>query len=325
MRPDVKKRNYSFLIKLLCSSCLIGWFLWRYDVARIIKILLSISPSAISIILIIYIIGLYIAAAKWHLLLNDSDIKQLFLLSLIAQYYSLILPGQIAGEVVKMYKLGHGHQCAERVAVSVVIDRVTGLISLILVGLAGLIWSKEGISEHITPWFVLFFIILAGVLFSLHFSSFEVAVRKLFLLIQNSFHRAEKIVNTGFRFIDAWRQYLRNPLILLKSLFYGIAFQLINVCIYLMFANAIGISLPFSDWCWIFGVISMVVFLPITIGGIGLREGGFVFILGNLGILSEKALALSLSLFGLRVLGAFIGGITEFKAHFNTKSSQSGK
>lgn len=82
------------------------------------------------------------------------------------------------------------------------------------------------------------------------------------------------------------------------------------------------ININFADWCWVFGVISLVVFLPITIGGIGLREGSFVILLGQLSVSSEKALALSLSIFGLQIIGGLTGGIIDFMINFSKSRSR---
>jgi hypothetical protein len=49
--------------------------------------------------------------------------------------------------------------------------------------------------------------------------------------------------------------------------------------------------------------------MPVTIGGIGLREASFVGLLGGLGVGSEKALVLSFCIFGLQIIGALTGGI----------------
>ena len=146
-------------------------------------------------------------------------------------------------------------------------------------------------------------------MFSFHF--FEQTIRKILLLFKKSFHITVKLVDQCLRFIDAWVQYLKKPRVLLKSLFIGIFFQLICVSITLILAKAIGINISYYDWCWVLGVISIVVLLPVTIGGLGLREGGFVLLLGYFGVQNDKALALSLSIFGLQFTGALIGGLID--------------
>ena len=246
---------------------------------------------------------------------------QLFSFTLIAQYYSLILPGQLAGEAVKAYKLGKGNKDAEKIAAAVIIYRTTGFVGLIIVALIGLMWRKTGLTKETAPWFFLCFAICVLCLCSFYFQSFQNAIRRILLLAGNRFHRTEKIINQCLRLIDAWVQYLSTPVILVKSMLVGIVFQLIAVFITMTLAGVLGININFADWCWIFGVISLVVFLPITIGGIGLREGGFVILLGQLGVPGEKALALSLSIFGLHIIGAIAGGVIEMKNSFFLKKS----
>lgn len=45
-----------------------------------------------------------------------------------------------------------------------------------------------------------------------------------------------------------------------------------------------SIPVAFSDWCWIFGVITTLLFFPVSISGIDIREESFIGILGYLGV-----------------------------------------
>jgi len=46
--------------------------------------------------------------------------------SLIAQIYSMILPGQIAGDIAKAYDIGKGRDNPELIVASVLVDKLTG-------------------------------------------------------------------------------------------------------------------------------------------------------------------------------------------------------
>ena len=84
-----------------------------------------------------------------------------------------------------------------------------------------------------------------------------------------------------------------------------------------------GINILFFDWCWIQGVLSLALLLPLTFAGLGIREGTLISILGILGVAPEKALALSFSILGLQIILASIGGLIEFKRgilEFNYKN-----
>lgn len=316
-----KSRKPKLLLKLVFSFGLLGWFFWQTDLTQVLKALSAIPLHVFVLVTGIYFLALFINTLKWKLLLQNYAIGQLFSLNIIAIYYSLILPGQLAGEAIKAYKLGRGGMDAEKIAASVVIDRITGFLGLIIIALIGLMWSKIILTKESAQWLFLCFAICVLCLYSFYFQSFQNAIRKILLLAGNRFHRTEKIINQCLRLIDAWVQYLSTPVILVKSMLVGIVFQLIAVFITMTLAGVLGININFADWCWIFGVISLVVFLPITIGGIGLREGGFVILLGQLGVPGEKALALSLSIFGLHIIGAIAGGVIEMKNSFFLKKS----
>ena len=87
----------------------------------------------------------------------------------------------------------------------------------------------------------------------------------------------------------------------------------------MIMARGIQIQTPFADLCWIFGIVSIAILIPLTVGGIGVREGTFIGLLGQLGVPSEKALVLSLSIFTLQVFLSVIGGILGFGMDFNRK------
>ena len=81
----------------------------------------------------------------------------------------------------------------------------------------------------------------------------------------------------------------------------------------MVIAYSFNLSISFIDWCWIWAILSLVLFLPITVAGLGLREGTLVGILGTFGVKPEIALALSFSLLGLQVALAILGGLIELK------------
>jgi hypothetical protein len=94
---------------------------------------------------------------------------------------------------------------------------------------------------------------------------------------------------------------------------YGIIFQVLCILTTTLLANNLRISVSIIDWCWIFGVVTIILFFPISIGGIGVREGSFIGILGFMGVTSEKAIALSFSIFSLELLLGILGGILDCK------------
>jgi hypothetical protein len=120
------------------------------------------------------------------------------------------------------------------------------------------------------------------------------------------------------RFTDAWRLILGRPLRLLSSLILGALFQILCVFYISFLAAEIGIDLSIADWCWIFGLVSVAVLLPVSIGGIGLREGAFAGFLSLFNVPLDKALALSLAVFSVSLIAVLVGGLLELFRGFKS-------
>ena len=121
------------------------------------------------------------------------------------------------------------------------------------------------------------------------------------------------------RFLDVLHAYSRNPGVTVWSIAVGVVYQLLCVGMTAILAAGLGIEVTFIDLCWVFGAISVLLFLPISIGGLGVREGGFVGLLAGLGVAGDRAMALSLACLGVEVVLGLVG----FGVHLSMKGHSS--
>jgi hypothetical protein len=98
---------------------------------------------------------------------------------------------------------------------------------------------------------------------------------------------------------------------------------MLGAAVLALLARNLGIDLPLADWAWIFGLVSLAVLVPLSIGGIGLREGALVGSLALLGVAGGKALALSFGVFAIALAGAMTGALCEIR-HRMTYRAKSG-
>ena len=89
----------------------------------------------------------------------------------------------------------------------------------------------------------------------------------------------------------------------------SLIFQLLSVGMIALLARSVIPSISFSDWCWIGGMVTFIMMFPFSVGGLGLREGGFIALLSLLGTSREHALTLSLTLYTIQLIGAFSGAL----------------
>ena len=297
------------VFKLLISSFLLLWFLSRVTFSELLNQLSLISFPVFLFVFALGIIAVIINTIKWKSFIKSYRLLKLIVYNYLSMFYSLFLPGsQFAGETVKVYKLGKIKRNSETIAASVIMDRVTGLIALLLVGFLGILASNNSVANSLLPWYsfsLLFLIILLSVF----------AIPSLNGIIQTRLSRINtfpvmntKVLSWIQNFIEIWHRFIRQPRLILQAVFIGIIFQLISVYTTYFLAESIGVHIPYSDWCWIMGIVFLLMFLPVSIGGIGVREGSLVVLLGMFGVANEKALSLSLVMFALQIINGLIGG-----------------
>jgi uncharacterized membrane protein YbhN (UPF0104 family) len=98
---------------------------------------------------------------------------------------------------------------------------------------------------------------------------------------------------------------------MLASIGLGMLFHVLAITVIRLLAPTFGIEIAFVEWLWIFAIVSLAVLLPLSVGGLGVREGAFVAVLGLLKVPSSSALALSLTIFASQLATALVGGLLE--------------
>jgi uncharacterized protein (TIRG00374 family) len=304
----------SLWIKISVAAVLLTWLLVRSEPDKIFNALRSLPAGLFLCLLILYVFSFAVNACKWRFLLRGQRFWRLFRLILVANYYSLIIPGQVAGEAVKVVRLSRGISNPESIAASVAFDRFTGLMSILLVTFFGLAF---GSASDVFPFWTGYLLVPAVFLSTpilLRSRSVARGLKKVLLrgrgLVPARYSR--KFWPHALGFIDACQQYCLHPQRLAGATLLGILLQGICIGIVMVLGENFDIHLNFIDWCWVFGLVSLAVFVPVSIGGIGLREGSFVFCLLVFGIAEEKALALSIALFSLQLTSALVGALSEF-------------
>jgi uncharacterized protein (TIRG00374 family) len=119
--------------------------------------------------------------------------------------------------------------------------------------------------------------------------------------------RLGKRIQMLSEFYDYFHSYRNQKNIILKALIISAVVQLSGFCAVFILALGLGANIPFLA-CLIF-VPLIIIFaaVPISISGIGIREGAFVLLFGLIGIRQDVATALSLSWFLANSTGSLIG------------------
>ena len=196
--------KYGSWIKITFSVGLLGWFLINADLRQLRAILTGIPSGEIFLIICLYAGAWLVNTAKWNVLLGGQTFVRLLTLTMIGQFYALVLPGQLAGEVVKAWKLiGRTGQAATIVA-SILMDRLTGVVSLLIVGFIGASFTTSAVGSASAVVFgsTIFCFVLAA--FLLRLQSFRTWCRKSLSTIRDRIPYATGLAGTLMDCVDAW-------------------------------------------------------------------------------------------------------------------------
>jgi uncharacterized membrane protein YbhN (UPF0104 family) len=245
--PSKQPSSVSTWLKLLLKVAVMGVCLWyvsgKIDFEQSKTVLLHSNWSLLFIALLLYVVSKLVSAIRLNIYFKNIGIKlsevQNIRLYLLGMFYNLFLPGSVSGDAYKVILLTKRYSIPyKKTTAAVLLDRFSGLLGL-------------GILLTTFSYFTLNFT------YSLVLTAITIGAITGFYYIIN---RWFKDFISGF-----W-----------STLFLGILVQAVQVvCIY-MIMHSLGVDKNYTAYIFIFLVSSAVSVLPLTIGGLGIREVVFL-------------------------------------------------
>ena len=251
-------------------------------------------------------------AIRWSAILRQLNIIQKILDSwryyIISMFYGIMLPGIIGGDAVRIGLCIKQHGANKALlATSVLFERVCGLMALLMIASVtallapALLEGKQALTDLI--YILALSFIFCFVLF--------------FVLLKNSPKRwfNKESVQNGLRhIIDLLLNNFRNlPVTLLLSvLFLSFLAHFFDILGSYFLARALSIDQPLHFFLMIIPLVYILTMLPISLGGLGVREGVLTFFLVNVGVMASDAVLLALLIYLTRICVALIGGFIQF-------------
>ncbi len=296
------------LAKLLVSAGLLAFFFSRIELDRFWETLASANLSYIALALIVYLMTQFASAGRWCVLARPLGFKTAYKMLtsyyLIGMFFNLFAPSTVGGDVSRIYYLareGARHDESEgggstiHAAVSVFMDRAVGMIVMIWLGAIGLMISAQyAVPQPIrllTLALALGFVI-GGLLIPV--------LRRVLPADGHPLLVNLRVVLRSYR--DSWR-------VIPVAIIISFAVHLIQAWIHLILGRAIQIEIPYSYCIIVYPLVGTFSALPISLNGLGLREGGYLFLLGVIGIGSEQSIAFGFLLFMIVAADSLIGGL----------------
>ncbi|BCB95109.1 hypothetical protein JZK55_00310 [Dissulfurispira thermophila] len=307
---NIVKKTVILILKLSVSSILFYFLISRVGTHTIINNIKALNLTAFLSAVGIYIVATYISSMRWNLLIHESiKTKRLFSLYMIGSFFNAYMPGIIGGDAVKAYYLSrvlksvehhasrtqHSTLDAFTIAIaSVFMDRYIGFFALLIISIIAFPFGYQYLEGTHVKW-LMPAVLAAFILGSLVVFKFRFGERIKFL----------------FKIYEYFQLYSRKKGILFRAFLYSVIIQIFGITAVYILSRGISLNISFMSLMIFVPIIILISFIPVSISGIGLREGAFVVFLGTLGVPSHLAMTLSIVWF-LSSVTASLWGLFEY-------------
>jgi glycosyltransferase 2 family protein len=296
------RKGVLFVGKLLLSVALLAILMSRVDLRAMLGKFVNLNWSWLIAGVTLQQAQILMSTVKWQVLLKAEGQRLRFFFLwktyLIGSFLSLFLPSSFGGDIYRVWALNRAGTKTSKSAASVIFDRLSGLLALTTIGMFGALMVLS--AAHA---FLIFMVYSAGVLVCAILTSDRTITRLG--------EPTSKYLGFPFRVLRSFNLYRRTPGTLLRVIIISVLFQANVVVIVTCYARALRIdpaAVTFFELVAVVPVVFLLEALPISINGIGVREGAFVFLLSRVGGTAEQGLALSVLIIVIRYIQGLLGG-----------------
>jgi uncharacterized membrane protein YbhN (UPF0104 family) len=264
-----------------------------------------------------------LATMRWQLLLRIQGVRVAWwragAIVMIGLFFNMFLPGLIGGDAMRLYFVfKEAPRQKMRAAFSVAIDRLIGLVSLLLL-VSLVVANRFAWLNHSPQTLRITYIavaLLGGSALFLVFLGVAVAFGWLGRL-PRSLPLRHAIVESG----KALRLYARRPwmtlgavgLTVLSHLAYYVSYYCAMRSLHAVGGEAVG----FLDFICLMPIVNTITGVPVSLGGLGVRETLFQKLLGDLAGMPAAPAALGASLgYAVQASWGLLGGLAYLAVPF---------
>lgn len=302
--------RFGYLLKVLAAALLFAGLFYFSDTQALGAALLTADCWFVAAGSAVFLYGQYLAAQRWRGVLGSGAVivsrAEAWRLNLVGTFVGNFLPGQGSGDLVKAaFLFGRFPNRRAFLLASVVYDRLLGLsamlglafVGVLMLGLVDDDWSLA----NAAGWMLAFLVCLVFAMKYLH------RLQPLWMLL------GDRMGKRFAGFSMQLAELLRNRELLLRSFALSIVFQLSRVLTLWMMLRAVQASVRLAPILLAAPMSVLIASVPVSLGGLGVREGAFSLLMQRFGMSADMATAGALlSVVPLLIASSFGAGLILF-------------
>jgi uncharacterized membrane protein YbhN (UPF0104 family) len=297
-----RKKLWANLLRIGLSVGTLALLLREVGASDVFSVLRQADVVLLSLAALLFLAGIVIRVFRWRALLHGLEVRPpfwlLLKLYLVGNFFNTILPSGFGGDVVRVLELAQQDRQSAAVG-TVVVDRLTGILSLMALGLVVLPFT-----HGLAPWLVWTFVVIAagglagGALLLEGNLLRRITARlpqALSLVGQGKLAGIYAAV-TGSGARAVW-----------QALALSTVFNLVNIAIYWLCGLAVGMDVKLGFYFIFVPLLSLTLLIPISVGGLGARDWVGQPLFGSVGVPNAVAAGMTLSVYAVTLAVGLIG------------------
>lgn len=291
------------------SILLVAVLLATVDLGELAETLSHVAPGLLALAVLVFLITNMTSVLKWRLIIQaqGSSVSLPYLTSIfyMGLFFNNLLPTNFGGDVVRIYKLSRVTGAPVEATSSVVMDRASSTFALLLIALVAALLELSllgtGLALTILVMFVAF-LLLIGL-----FANQRLARRLArFPLLRSDPFGLRHHLRSFYLSVNQFRNEKR---VLAAVLAISVVYQGLYVVSVDLLALSLDIHLPVSYYFLFIPIVLAVGMAPISLNGLGVREGMWVLLFTQVGVERAQALSMSVLNFLMITVVSLLGGI----------------
>jgi uncharacterized membrane protein YbhN (UPF0104 family) len=277
-------------VRTLVTVGVLAYLLTRIDVRASIEAMGRLSLTAALGVLALVALDRMVMVWRWVILLRaagaEVSTKSATWIYLVSSFVGSFLPAGVGGDAARAYTLAVRTSKGSEAVASVGVDRILGLLSILVMGAIGLVAAGSQIGPG--PGIVLG----AGLGLVAAATACLWADYWIRALLPTAWHQ-RAIGRRAVKLADAFSRYRGHRPAVATVFLLSVGVQILRILQAWILGLGIGIALPFSYYLFFMPIGLIALMLPISISGFGAPQGVIVWLLQLRGVSQSDAFALS--------------------------------
>jgi len=311
-------RTLQQLFKIVISLGLITFLVWKISPGKLVPHLRNMNLPFLFGAVAVFFVSSCLGSLQWHLLLRAGGIRltpvKTLRLYFVGLFFNNFFPTNVGGDAVKIFDVTRSGNDPHQVFAITLLDRVIGISGLCLLALmASLLILRARTVDNLPVYILIFIGCITPILLLALNRRLSRAVRMFFSRL-NVWRLGERF-NMIFGHLGSFRTF---RVLMFNVLLLALVVQFLRVATHVLVGRALGVDLTagsiLSFYVFI-PLLGLVMVLPISLNGLGVREGAGILLFTTVGFSNEQALLLEFITYVVMVAVSLIGGAFFLQRH----------